>query len=141
MTSIDETLARILAASEAAAASLATLVARTGSGPPTADAPAPPPEAPKRPGRPPKPKPEAPATAPPPEPIDSAADFLSDVSPPPTRDDVRAWLVKLGKAWQNPEKGRPLLKQFGGVDTVGALPEAKFAAVIEACQKAMPATA
>lgn len=80
-----------------------------------------------------------PVPAEPPETIeDSAADFLSDVAPPPTREDVRSWLVKLGKAHQNAERGRKLLKQYGGVDVLGSLPEAKFAAVIEACQKDMP---
>jgi NACalpha-BTF3-like transcription factor len=81
------------------------------------------------PGRPPKveapPQPETTA-----EPDDG---FLEEEekSEAYTKEDVRAALVAYqGRASQ--EKARALLKQVGGADTLGALKEEKFAAVIEA---------
>lgn len=91
------------------------------------------------PGRPPKnPQPATPE----PDPIGAATaqdpdDFLSDGAAPAqktyTRDEVRAALVGYGKKVQNQEKARALLKTVGGVDTLHALKDDKFADVIDAC--------
>lgn len=91
------------------------------------------------PGRP--PKNPLPAT-PEPDPIGAETpqdpdDFLSDGAAPAqhtySRDEVRAALVGYGKKVQNQEKARALLKQVGGVDTLHALKDDKFADVIDAC--------
>ncbi len=51
-----------------------------------------------------------------------------------TKEDVRAALVAYQGKY-GAEKARGLLKTAGGVDTLGQLPESKFAAVIAATKK------
>ena len=51
-----------------------------------------------------------------------------------TREDVRSALVAYQKK-TTPEKARGILKAEGGVDTLQALSEDKFAAVVAATKK------
>ena len=95
-------------------------------------------ETPKRRGRPPKAVEEQPVIqegTSEPELSFAGADssFLDeDVDKVYTREDVRAALVAYQKRTQNPDKARALLKKVGGVDTLNALPENMFSAVIAA---------
>ena len=79
-------------------------------------------------GRPPKAKVEA-APEPTPEPAEEFDE--PPVETKVSREDVRAALIDYQKR-ASPERARSLLKQVGGVDTLSALPEAKFAAVVAA---------
>lgn len=114
--SIESLLERIAVALEAKAAAPVAAAAPAARGP----------------GRPPKPA-EAPAPAP--EPVAEADPFAVEEAAPVTytKEQVRAALVAYQKR-TTAEKARGLLKTTGGVDTLGALPEDKFAAVIKAAE-------
>jgi len=133
---IEHTLERIATALEAIAGHLEPSIGLVSYGPP-ADAAPPRAELPptgevkRGPGRPSKKAPK---------PVVEDDDFLAEDEPAPvakayTRDDVRQALVRVQKATENPEQARKLL-QAQGVETLHALPEDKFAAVIQAATAA-----
>ena len=129
---IEASLDRIAVAIENLAALLAPGAAPAAK--PTAE---PQPQAKRSAGRPaksPAPVAEQPAeTVAEPDPFDVGA--AADPEPVYTRENVRDALVSYQKR-VSPERARKLLKDVGGVDTLGTLPEAKFAAVIAATKAA-----
>ncbi len=72
-------------------------------------------------------------------PADDDGGFLDEEPVAPaveyTTDQVRAALVGYQKAVNSQEKARKLLKDFGGVETLAALPKDKYGAVITAANK------
>jgi hypothetical protein len=80
-----------------------------------------------------------PAAAKPEEkPVEKASDedFLSDPVKEYTVDEVRAALKDAAARLNDSAKARDILKKHGGVDTLGDLKKERFAAVVEAANKA-----
>lgn len=66
----------------------------------------------------------------------AATPAATPAAAPLVLEDVRNALIAAGKRLNSPEKSRAILKEVGGVDVLAGLPEAKFATVIAAANKA-----